>query len=305
MGNFIYKAIDKAVNAESPDKFCEALEQCRNALSSVFVNKTAFMERLKEALEVKTGYLKYCENETGVFKRLMPDVYIYEDMGPYLAYSSFKISLCSNIMELKEQIDEIVDFFENKISEPKTDRLTLDEITDILDLVQRKYGLISTVTYDRELEIYLFNKSHICYDSFLLTYKNIHTGALLNKWMLFSFAPCMNFFVCNKYFVFLHELGHILYNAYKNTAEKTPMLFDEMTMVLGLPFLDDENRRSELFADLFSVSAMNNTRYLEYNPYKNVLSSKVRELLELYFSMLVSRVDVNNYIYREEKQILH
>lgn len=286
MNNYFNKVTNKVVNATSARKLCSALRECQDILGSRFVNKAAFMEQLQSAMREQAAYYKSNIPAIEIMEQPVSNVFIYEDKVSYLIYSSFKINSCTKIEELRVEMSDLVDFFENKMSKPKTDVLNPFEITDMLNIVQSKYDLIGTVTYDKELEIYVLNKSHICYDSLMITFKNTYTGTMLNKWVVFSLSPCVDILACNKYFVFLHEIGHILYNSITKGSNKVPESFKQLAVSIGLPFFNNEDRLSELFADIFSACTINNSRYAYYNPFKAVLPDKVLQVFELYFKML-------------------
>lgn len=300
-----YRAIDKAVGATSANTLCDALRQCKGVLESRFVNKAAFMEKLQGAMKGRAIYYKYFIPPAVMQEQALPNTFIYEDNLSYLIYSSFIINSCTGVEELKGQISGIIDFFENKMTHPRTDLLKQYEIIDMLTIVQKKYSLLDAVTQDRELEIFILNRSHLCYDSFLLTFKNNRTGRWVNKWMVFSLSPCMDIPACNKYFVFLHELGHILFNAITNAGEEIPPFFRELTTILGLPYWGDKDKLSELFADVFAACTMNETRYSEYNPFKKVLPDKITGLFEVYFKMLSAQAGNQIYSSGEEQWIVH
>jgi hypothetical protein len=289
--NSCYKAIKHVTGAASSKKLCHALKKCLDIIKSDYSDKTIFLEELKCALKQKAAICRLGIPAVAVAGECMPNVSIYDDSSAYLTYTAFKIGLCSSIKELDEQISGILDFFENDLSSPKSDGLRISEVMDMLGIVQKKYRLISAVTYGKDLEVYLMNKSHTCYDSFLLTFKNTYTGTWLNKWMVFALAPCHKITECNKYIVFLHELGHILYNAATSGGNRMPEMFGEIAFLLGMPQIENKIKPEELFADIFSGCAIHNTKYSDYNPFKKVLSEKYIELLEIYFKMLANRVD--------------
>jgi hypothetical protein len=290
VNNYIYKTINHVTGATSSKKLCRALKQCMNILKSGYSDKVVFLEELKCAMKQKAAFCRLGVPAFAVAGEYLPNVSIYVDNVAYLTYTAFKIGLCSCIKELEVQISDIMDFFENDLSSPNSDVLMISEVIDMLDIVQKKYRLISAVTYDKDLEVYLMNKSHTCYDSFLLTYKNTYTGIWLNKWMLFALAPYRNILECNKYIVFLHELGHILYNA-ATVGSGMPEMFGEIAFLLGMPQIENKIKPEELFADIFSACAIHNTKYSDYNPFKKILSDEYIELLEIYFRMLANRVD--------------
>jgi len=305
MNRYFYKVIGDVVSAASAKQMCEALDKCRDILRSRFANREGFMEQLQSSVKKQAAYYKYGAPAVKVLEQPAPNVFIYEDRMSYLVYSSFIINSCRGIRELDEQIAGIIDFFGNRITEPRTDMLSTCEINELLDIVQEKYGLIDTVTDGKELEIYAMNRSHVCYDSLLLTFKNTRTGTLLNKWMVFSLSPCFDIPACNKYFVFLHEIGHILYNEITCGGNTVPEMFREIAESLGLPFADDDNRLSELFADIFSASSLNKTRYCAYNPFNTALNGKMLELFELYFRMLTYRMNRQSGAHHEGQTFLH
>lgn len=295
MNNYINNISNNVVNATSARRLCNALRECQNVLESRFVNKAAFMEQLQRAMREQATFYKNNIPAIKIMERTLSNVFIYEDKLSYLIYSSFKINSCTKIEELRGEISNIIDFFENYMTSPKTEVLSQSEIIDMLNIVHSKYNLFDAETFDKELEIYVLNKSHICYDSLIITFKNTYTGTMLNKYIVFSLSPCVDILACNKYFVFLHEIGHIFYNSITKGSNRVPESFKQLAVLLGLPFLDNENRLSELFADIFSACTINNSKYSYYNPFKTVLSDEILEVFELYFNMLAYQVNTEIY----------
>lgn len=289
------RAIKGVTEASTIDGLCTALKSCLVILDSKRGAGADFADSLKTAIRNRSGDCRRKSNTNTTAGRFSTNVHIYCNLSACLIFAGFRICICKDAEEIREQVEFIIDFFDKCMSKPKSGMLTSGEVDELLDIVQKKYELVSAVTYDRDLEIYLINKSHIRYDSFLLTYKNTNTGVWLNKWMLFSLSPCMDILECNKYHVFLHEIGHILYNAVTGSMDAIPAMFGEIAFLLGLPLNDDTNRPEELFANLFSAASLKETKYSSFNPLGNMLNDSIYELLELYFSMLAYNVRRNYY----------
>jgi hypothetical protein len=282
-----YKIIDNVINATSAEMLCGALRQCQGVLKTRFTNKTAFMERLQDKISRQVLLYKQDIPPVNVLAQPIHNIFIYEDRVSYLTYSSFKLNSCTTLEELNSQITDIIDFFGNKMTKSRTDLLNIDEIIGIFNIVETKFNLLEVILKDKEFEIYLLDRSHICYDSFLLTFKNKFTGLIYKRWMLFSLSPCMDILACNKYFVFLHEIGHCLYNTIMQENRRALDYFKDIAMIAGLPVFNDEGRFSELYADIFAAASLKDTDYSYYNPFKDVLSESVLELFELYFKMVL------------------
>ncbi len=279
------RAIAGIAGASTIEGLCSAIKGCLDLLDSGPVDGGCFLSDLKTALKEK---LTDCRKKSDSFpdlRRFGSNVHMFCELSACLVFAGFRICLCRNEKELKEQLRFIADFFEN-MPERGTGALSPGEAAALLGVVQEKYGLLSAVTCDRELEIYLINRSHFCYDSFLLTYRNTHTGIWLNKWLLFSLSPRLDMLECNKYHVFLHEMGHVLYNSVTGGGDKIPELFGEIAFLLGLPLYEEINYPEELFADLFSAVSLRGTEYSSFNPFEKVLDKDICKLLELYFGML-------------------
>jgi hypothetical protein len=305
MFNYGAKAIQKVEKAGSSQSLCEALQQWDDLLDSPFCNRVSLMERLQKTLRERTSYCRCNVPPVNIMGERMPAIYIFEENAACLVYASFKINLCSGTKQVREQISDILDLYENKLAGPRTDILSRQEIVHLLEIVQEKYQLLQVITHGRELDIYSLNKSHRLYNSWLLTYKDTAAGKLLNRWMVFSLSPNFNLLVCNKYFVFLHEIGHIFYHFIKEGGDKVPRFFHELSMVLGFPVLEDEDRLSEYFADLFAAACMNDTVYEPYNPYGGFLSGSMRELLDLYFKLLASQAKSDSFTFEQGNSGLH
>ena len=298
------KTIENVINATSSEMLCCALSQCQDVLKNRFTNKIAFMERLQD--KVNRQILLYEQDipTIHVLNQPIHNISIYEDKKSYLKYSSFKLNMCTDLGELNLQINDIIDFFYNKFTSSRTDILNIEEITGIFEIVQKKFNLLDIVMQDKEFEIYLMNRSHICFDSFLLSYKNKHTGSIHKKWMLFSLSPCFDNLACNKYFVFLHELGHCLYNTVIHEYRKELCYFENITVIAGMSVFNDETRLSELFADIFAAVSLRDTCYSDYNPFKNVISESILELFELYFKMVLYKKN-EALLFKKEKDFIN
>lgn len=299
------RAIQGVTGASTIDGLCSALKRCLSVLDSRHCAGSGFAEALKNALREKSLDCRRKSNAYIAAGRFGTNVHIYCEVSACLIFAGFKISLCKDDKELREQIEYIIDFFGCSMTKPKTGALTPGEAWELLGIVQDKYGLISAVTGQRELEIYLIERSHVSYDSFLLTYKNSHTGIWLNKWLLFSLSPCLDILDCNKYHVFMHELGHVLYNAVTGGGNGMPAFFGEIAFLLGFPLNDDIICPDELFADLFSASALKGTKYSPFNPFGSVMDPGIYELLELYFRMLAHNAERDQYGTSAADNILH
>ena len=305
MGNDKYSAIDRVVRAASSGELCQGLKECLAVLNSWSLKKGLFAEQLKKAIGEQARRYKYGAPAVRVLGQPVPNLYIYQDLEASFVYSAFKINACTTVEEVMDQIDDIVDLFENRMSRPRTGRLNAFEAVELLEAAQEKYNFLNSITGSKELEIYLLNKSHFCYNSFLLTYRNTRTGKQTGKRMLFSLSPVSELLVCNKYFVFLHELGHVLYNDIEDRGARGPFLFYELAKLMGFSSLMDEDGIQELFADVFSAATLHGTRYSEFNPYKGLLTGEIMGLLALYFKMLADRIDPGNLGWGEGKAVLH
>jgi hypothetical protein len=300
-----YKIIDNVLNATSAEALCGALRECQRVLKTRFTNKTAFMERLQDKIYWQILLYKQDIPIVNVLDQPINNISIYEDRVAYLMYSSFKLNMCTSLEELNLQITDIIDFFGNKMTKSKTAVLNIDEISSIFNIVQRKFNLLEVILRDKEFEIYLLDRSHICYDSFLLTFKNKYTGLIYKRWMLFSLSPCMDILACNKYFVFLHEIGHCFYNTIIQEDRKALDYFKEIAEIAGLPIFNDESRVSELYADIFAAASLKDTCYSNYNPFKNVLPENILELFELYFKMVIYQKNMELYDFKKEESLLN
>lgn len=305
MNRHFAKAIEGVTKASTIDGMCKSLKGCLDILKSGNLAAADFSDALKTAIRNKSLDCRRKSNAYISAGRFSTNVHIFCEVSACLIFAGFRISLCKDEDGLREQLEFLIGFFSCSMTKPKTGVLTTGEAGELLGIVQDKYGLVSAVTCERELEIYLIDRSHIRYDSFLLTYKNSHTGIWLNKWLLFSLSPCMDILECNKYHVFMHELGHVLYNAVTEGRGVLPEYFGEITFLLGLSLKNDLNCPEELFADLFSASALKGTRYSSFNPFGNIIEDGLYELLELYFRMLAQNAERDYYGTPGMNNILH
>ena len=106
-----------------------------------------------------------------------------------------------------------------------------------------------------------------------------------------SFAPLSDTTLCGKQFVFLHEMGHILYDEINRGDGSMPLMFKELlTAMSGMSMVPTGLMLHEVFADLFAAASMNNSRYAGLNPYAAILPEELMRLLQEYFRLIISRV---------------
>ena len=304
MGRLLYSAASKVADAKNMADFCLALLKSRDILSSRFMNRDLFMECLKSRLSEKAGRM-----DGNSVLRALPDrfngvVHLYKDVDACLIYLAFKIGYCTSALELSGQLDELISLLMFKTTKPKTNILDESEISFLLELLQNKFDFLDAITYEKRLEIYLINRSHLYYDSWLMTCKNTYTDKWINKWMVMSFSPCHDTPLCDKYFVFLHEMGHILYHEITDGGAAVPELFRELAEgISGNSISYNEGMMSELFSNLFAAASLNGSRYAANNPYTAIYPG-LMGIFEEYFIMLVSRIG-SRYYSIGEKSVMH
>lgn len=295
------RALDALEKASTVEALCIALERCRTYLNNGMGSGAGFENALKEVFKNKSEECRRRSKAYAPAGVYASNVHLYSDLSACLIFAGFRICRCRDGEELSEQLEFLADFFGNHMTRPLGGILTRSEAGALLALVQEKYGMLSAVTCDRELEIYLINRSHIHFDSFLITYKSVPTGksvsasAGLYKWLLFSLSPRFDLPECNKYHVFLHEMGHVLYNAVTSGTDTLPGLFEEIAFILGLDLKEDIKHAEELFADLFSAATLNGSGFSAYNPFGKIIRRDIYALLELYFRMLADRAGRDRY----------
>ena len=142
--------------------------------------------------------------------------------------------------------------------------LTYTEVAGLLKIVERKFGLVSVAICRRKSDIHMTNR-------------------------------CMAIPDCNKYFKFLHEMGHILFDLSAGDGGGIPDLFDQVAFLLGFSDIKDNIKKDELFADIFSAVSLNGAGYPEYKSFKFTFTDSLYDFLEDYFRMLVNSVNRNYY----------
>lgn len=297
-------------SAATPEKLLSIIIRYGRLLKTGRLDKAILLNDLNKSLTDRAVSCRAAARPMRISGLSGPGVYLYSDMAAYFVFLSYNISLCPDESELENHITYIADFLGKCMSRPRGGMLEPSEVESLLNIVQYKFGFINAVTFSRDLDIYLINRSHMYYDSFLLTYKRLlsrpgysGTSVYRDKWMLFCLSPCLDILACNKYYVFLHEIGHILYNALTRDGEEEPELFGEIAFLLGFPIFgaghtdnashpfEINDKQDELFADLFAAASLYKTCYWHFNPFKDVLSEALCDLLESYFSMLAMRMD--------------
>lgn len=217
----------------------------------------------------------------------IPDIIIYDENDSALIYTAKMLVCVTNVFEAIERMKSLIDFFDVQLTAPKFKGLDKKEIIDLLHLVQEKFHFIEILTCKQQLEIFIFNNSHSKFNSIseiMVSSKDISTYSRRN---LLSFCPRAK--DANPYQVFFHELGHMLQVTLTHNQANIPSSFIDINMPLNVRIKKDSPEAPEVFADIFSLAAMVNTKVGKENTFVTTFPQGVTSYLEFYFKILIEK----------------
>ena len=152
--------IQSVIAASSSEDLSSALKDCLHILNSKSSKKRVLIDNLNDQLLHKGGMhrLESIFVKTG---ELPQDVYVHRHDDSPLIYASHSLIAINKINDYKHRLQWLINFFDNELTEPKAKGLAKDEIFSVCKLMQKKYRLFDIITCKKDLEIFLFNNSHI------------------------------------------------------------------------------------------------------------------------------------------------
>ena len=132
---------------------------------------------------------------------------------------------------------------------PKFDALTSTEIKRVLTAAQKAYGLIDIIAPKDPLKILRFANSHVECNSQCGIPVDLSRSATI-----FLFHPREDD-LCDRFYIFAHELGHALHFALTRDKTILPDGFDEFNESLRVP-LDTLKEKQEAFADATALAIL-------------------------------------------------
>lgn len=162
----------------------------------------------------------------------------------------FLISTCIPLTDDPEVIIHGLRAFLRKCDEyinPVQNAITADETDMVIDIAQRKLGLLDVIARNRSLKIVRLNNSHIR--------TNCECGISEHEAVILVYHP-KDVSVCDRVFIFAHEIGHALHLALTGDVEIIPDGFDEFNKLLGVEHQTIEQKQ-EAFADVTAFAILN------------------------------------------------
>jgi hypothetical protein len=133
---------------------------------------------------------------------------------------------------------------------PKFEAITNTEIKCVLTAAQKSYRLIDIIAPQEPMKILRFDYSHVKHNSQCGIPDNPVKVA-----PIFLFHPNEND-MCDRVFIFAHELGHALHFALTHDVNMLPDGFEAFNQKLGVKFVNI-NEYQEAFADSTALAILN------------------------------------------------
>jgi len=138
----------------------------------------------------------------------------------------------------------------NEFTPPKHDAATLTEIKKVLTYAQKTYRLIDIIAPNEPMKILRFANSHAIYNS-----QCGFSSDPSRPSTIFSYHPKDNA-MCDRLFIFAHELGHALHFALTRDIDILPEGFDEFNKKQGAK-PETLKDKQEAFADSAALAILN------------------------------------------------
>lgn len=127
-------------------------------------------------------------------------------------------------------LHKMIEMFDTESLDPKTVGLSKEQVDEVIDYLQSKYRLFDIITYKTELEIFLFNNSHIQFNSICEVFSDAREPETYCKRYILTFASRSEEY--DPYQVLLHEIGHALQVALTHQVMIVPESFIKMNKEL-------------------------------------------------------------------------
>ena len=133
---------------------------------------------------------------------------------------------------------------------PIYDAITVAEINRVLNAAQKTYRILDIIAPTKPMYILCFNNSHTEHNSQCgIPYNGTRTATI------FLFHLKENG-ICNRIFIFAHELGHALHLALTGNINIIPNGFDEFNKSMDINF-EKLQEKQEAFADAVALAILN------------------------------------------------
>lgn len=243
---------------------------------------------IKELTEYFTSIIACHTNVFNLWDTTKYKIHV-PNVSPIL-YTSLLLRNIKLISDYKNRLLTLIDYF-NELLEPKTTVLTESQIQDVIELLNKKYDFINVVTQRGPIDIFIFNNSHNRYNSMCEIIYPLDNESRYTHRFIHVFASKSEKF--NPLGVFFHEIGHILQIEICQSSKLIPYSFIEMNKVIKTVIENDGVDAPEVFADIFSVAAMNNMPYENDYYFISKIPQNYKNLFIFYFNKLFEYAKLN------------
>ena len=280
----LWNIIENVRRAESANDLCKSLKDCLGVLESKNTNKRKFVKYLNEYL-ANIGGRHRLDALFGDNTETVSNVYVHDYKKAPVIYASHRLISTNKISDCKVRLHKMIEMFELEFLEPKTAGLSREQVYEVIDYLQSRYRLFDIITCKTELEIFLFNNSHIQFNSICEVFSDPREPETYCKRYILTFASRSE--EHDPYQVLLHEIGHALQVALTHQVMIVPESFIKMNKVLNVHLENNKVASTDVFADIFAVVAMNKSYLSDHNDMIRFFPSKVLDLFERYFTELI------------------
>lgn len=298
MDEVLWNIIENVRRSESAKDLCKSLKDCLFVLESKNANKRIFIKFLNEYL-MRIGGMHRLDAFIGNDVGTVPNVYVHDYNEAPVIYASHRLISTNRIRDYKIILRKLIEMFDTEFLEPRTVALSKEQVFKVLSYLQSRYRIIDIITCKTDLEIFLFNNSHNRFNSFCEIFYDKREPQTYLKRYIFTFASRSE--EHDPYQVLIHEIGHALQVALTHQAMIIPDSFIEMNKELDVHLENNTVKSSDVFADVFSVVAMNNSYLADHNDLIRFFPSKVLDLFECYFTKLIEFAFNNKLVLKNKK----
>ncbi|HEY5563311.1 MAG TPA: hypothetical protein VIK72_16455 [Clostridiaceae bacterium] len=290
--------IENITQAKTEKEMSKALKDCLSLLEGKNPDKRILISALKERL-INISWVNRMDAQFSNKEGNLRNVHIHDYMNSPVDYTSNRLIRINKIKDYKIRLRQIIDFFDNELEPARTMGLKKEQVYKAFLFLQARFRIFDIITCKSELEIYMFNNSHKSYNSFCEVLCDVNKPETYHNMNILSFASRAE--EHNPYQVLIHEIGHALHTVLTHQASVIPESFIEMNKILEVKLENNTIETADVFADIFSVVVMNNSYLAEYNSLIEFFSSKVLELFEYYFDLLIKHALEDLEKLKEEK----
>jgi len=164
-------------------------------------------------------------------------------------------------------------------SAPMESIVTEDEMNAVLDSAQGKFKILDIVAPIKPLMILSLNNSHSEHNS------GCGVAGTSRSSVILVYHP-RDVSLCDRVFIFAHEIGHALHMALTGDMTVIPDRFDEFNEALGIEW-ETVHQKQEAFADVAAFAILNSSSLKEHLPHQS--SEVMLECCDKYIGHVTGR----------------